>query len=75
MFNSIKKTPIFGRTTAAPEKEDKKRWNKTFRKISKTQIFNQKELPNKISAVTDVWDGNKEGKRYFKDYGAKDMRK
>jgi len=62
-------------TTATSEKLDKIRWNKTFRRISKIQITKQKELPHKISAVTDVWDGNKDGKRYYKDYSKVDMRK
>lgn len=75
MSNSRRKTPIFGITTATSEKEDKRRWNKTFRRISKIQIFKQKDLPNKVSAVTNVWDGNKDGKRYTKDYSKKDMRK
>jgi len=75
MSNSKKKTPIFGITTAASEKLDKRRWNKTFRRIAKIQIARQKELPHKISAVTNVWDGDKDGKTYVKDYFSKEMRK
>jgi len=75
MSNSKKKTPIFGITTATSEKLDKRRWNKTFRRIAKIQIAKQKELPHKISAVTNVWDGNKDEKRYLKNYSSKEMRK
>jgi hypothetical protein len=75
MSNSKKKTPIFGITTATSEKLDKRRWNKTIRRISKIQIIKQKELPHKISAVTNVWDGDKDGKRYIKTYSRKEMRK
>jgi hypothetical protein len=75
MSNSKKKTPIFGITTATSEKLDKRRWNKIFRRIAKIQIVKEKELPHKISAVTNVWDGNKDGKRYLKSYSNKEMRK
>lgn len=75
MSNSKKKTPIFGITTATSEKLDKRRWNKTFRRIAKIQIAKQKELPHKISAVTNVWDGNKDEKRYLKNYSSNEMRK
>lgn len=75
MSRSKRKTPIFGITTATSEKLDKRRWNKTFRRIAKNHITKQKELPHKIAAVTDVWDGNKDGKRYLRNYNAKEMRK
>jgi len=75
MSNSKKKTPIFGITTPTSEKLDKRQWNKTFRRIAKIQIAKQKEVPQKISAVTNVWDGNKDGKRYIKTYCSKEMRK
>lgn len=75
MSNSKKKTPIFGITTAISEKLDKRRWNKTFRRIVKIQIIKQEELPHKISAVTNVLDGDKDGKRYLKKYSSKDIRK
>jgi len=60
MARSIRKTPIFGITTATSEKADKRRWNKTFRRISKYKIFTEQDLPTKINAVTNVWDGNKD---------------
>ncbi|ARS41469.1 hypothetical protein CA265_18145 [Sphingobacteriaceae bacterium GW460-11-11-14-LB5] len=75
MSNSKKKTPIIGITTATSEKLDKRRWNKTFRRISKILIIKQKGLPHKISAVTNVWNGDKDGKRYIKTYSSKEMRK
>ncbi|WP_406824249.1 hypothetical protein [Pedobacter sp. KACC 23697] len=75
MSNSKKKTPIFGITTATSEKLAKRRWNKTFRRITKIQIAKQNEPPHQISAVTNIWDGDKDGKRYIKTCGSKEMRK
>jgi len=75
MARSFRKTPIFAFTTAKSEKEDKRRWNKTFRRISKHSITTRRELPAKITAVSDVWAGNKDGKRYWKKHSPKDMRK
>lgn len=75
MARSIRKTPIFGFTTAVSEKADKRRWNKTFRRISKNKILNEQDLPAKVSAVTNVWAGNKDGKHYWKSHSVKDMRK
>lgn len=75
MARSIRKIPIFGFTTADSEKSDKKRWNRAFRRISKNKILTNQDLPVKVNAVTDIWDGNKDGKRYLKSHSAKDMRK
>ncbi|RZJ63659.1 MAG: hypothetical protein EOO45_20630 [Flavobacterium sp.] len=66
---------MFPITTAETEKQDKRRWNKTFRKVSKNLIGEGKEVPPKIQSVTNVWDGAKDGKRYRKNATTKDMRK
>ncbi|HMI02859.1 MAG TPA: hypothetical protein VK541_10280 [Pedobacter sp.] len=65
MARSIRKTPIFGLTTAGSEKTDKRRWNRTFGRISKYKIVTKQDLPAKINAVTNVWDGNKRWERYW----------
>jgi len=75
MSNPRRKVPAFGIATATSEKTDKRRWDKTFRRISNTLIFKQKELPFKLSAVTNASDRSKDGKRYAKDYSSKVMRK
>lgn len=75
MSRSIRKTKIFGITTAETEKQDKIRWNRTFRKVCKTLIRLEKEPPVKIQGVTDVYDGAKDGRRYHTNATKKDMRK
>lgn len=75
MSRSLRKTKIFGITTAETEKQDKRRWNRVFRKVSKNQIRLDKEAPIKIQDVTNVWDGAKDGKQYYQRATKKDMRK
>jgi hypothetical protein len=75
MSRSIRKTKIFGHTTAETEKQDKRRWNRVFRKVSKNLIRLEKEAPVKIQGVTSVWDGEKDGKQYYHRASKKDMRK
>lgn len=75
MSRSVRKTKIFGNATNVSEKQDKRRWNRTFRKISKELVRLEKEAPIKIQGVTDVWDGAKDGKRYYRNATNKDMRK
>lgn len=75
MSRSLRKTKIFGHTTAETEKQDKRRWNRVFRKVSKNLIRLEKEAPVKIKGVTNVWDGAKDGKQYYHRASKKDMRK
>ncbi|TDS11714.1 hypothetical protein B0I21_10755 [Sphingobacterium paludis] len=75
MSRSVRKTKIFGITTAETEKQDKRRWNRTFRKVCKKLIRLEKDPPIKIQGVTDVWDGAKDGKRYYRQATKKDMRR
>ena len=75
MSRSNRKTKIFPITTAVSEKHDKRRWNKTFRKVSKNLIGDGKEAPHEIQSVFNVWDGVKDGKRYRKNATKKVMRK
>ncbi|QQT25289.1 hypothetical protein [Sphingobacterium spiritivorum] len=75
MSRSLRKTKIFGITTAETEKQDKRRWNRTFRKVCKKLIRLEKEVPSKIQGVTSVWDGAKDGKKYYCGATQKDMRK
>lgn len=75
MSRSLRKTRIFGITTAETEKQDKRRWNRTFRKVSKKLIRLEIEAPSKVRAVVNVWDGAKDGKRYYRAATKRDMRK
>jgi hypothetical protein len=75
MSRSVRKTKIFGITTAISEKQDKRLWNRKFRKICKRLISVEKEAPIKIQGVTNVWDGAKDGKQYYHRAAKKDMRK
>lgn len=75
MSRSVRKTKIFPYTSAETEKQDKRRWNRTFRKVCKKLIRLEQEAPLKINSVTEVWDGAKDGKHYFHNATKKDMRK
>ena len=74
MSHSVRKTPIFG-IGSGSEKQDKRHWNRQFRRISKTLIQAQKDPPQKMQAVTDIWDGRKDGKVYRSTATAQMMRK
>jgi len=75
MSRSIRKTPIFGFTTAKSEKQDKRKWNRRFRKVCKKLIQLETETPVKLAGVTNIWDGAKDGRYYWKGATKKDMRK
>lgn len=75
MSRSVRKTKIFGITTTESEKQDKRRWNRTFRKFCRKLVLAGKEAPHKIHGVTEVWSGAKDGKRYNHNATKRDMRK
>ena len=75
MSRSVRKTKIFGITPSESEKQDKRRWNRTFRKVCRKLVRLGKEAPHKIHSVTEVWAGAKDGKRYNHNATKKDMRK
>ena len=75
MSRSKRKTKIFGIASAESEKQDKRLWNRKFRKVCKKLIRQGKEVPNNIKAVTDVWSGSKDGKRFRENIPQKYMRK
>lgn len=75
MSRSIRRTPIFGFTTAKSEKQDKRKWNRRFRKVCKKLIQLETEAPVKLAGVTNIWDGAKDGRHYWKGATKKDMRK
>ncbi|TCC89162.1 hypothetical protein EZ428_15790 [Pedobacter frigiditerrae] len=75
MSRSKRKTPFFGFTTATSEKLMKRKWNKRFRRVAKALMLVDKEIPVKKQAVSDIWEGGKDGKFYWKAHTKKDMRK
>ena len=75
MSRSVRKTKIFGITTAQTEKQDKRRWNRTFRKVCKKLIRLEKEAPVKMHGVTNIWDGVKDAKQHYRGATKKDIRK
>jgi 3-methyladenine DNA glycosylase AlkC len=75
MSRSIRKTKIFGVATAISEKQDKRLWNRKFRKVCKRLINVEKEPPVNINSVTNIWSGAKDGRRYVISATKKDMRK
>lgn len=75
MARSLRKTKIFGFTYTETEKQDKRRWNRRFRKISKKLIRLDKDAPIKIQGITNRYDGAKDGRRYWSNAPKKEMRK
>lgn len=75
MSRSVRKTKIFGITTAETEKKDKRLWNRKFRKVCKKLIRTGKEAPVNLNSVTNIWSGAKDGRRYVINATKKDMRK
>jgi len=58
------KTKILEITSAESENQDKRLWNRKFRKVCKKLIRQEKELPNNIKVVNDVWSGYKDSKLF-----------
>ena len=69
MSRSRKKTPIAGITTVASDKEWKRRANRRHRRIVNmvdSQAASGHEVVYPLlREVADVWDGEKDGKRYY----------
>ena len=52
-------------TTAQSEKRDKQLANRRFRRISKHRVRIDKEPLIDLNEISDIWDFQKDGKRYF----------
>lgn len=75
MSRSRKKTPIFGNTNAKSEKQDKRKANRRFRRVTQqTGDAENVPSPNKREA-TEVWKFGKDGKYYKREATKKDLRK
>ena len=75
MSRSYRKTPIFGHACADSEKEDKRQANRSFRRTSKTLLASGKEPLHDVNQASEVWAMAKDGKSYWPDALAEDMRK
>ena len=65
MSRSYKHTTISGMTTAQSEKRDKQLANRRFRRISKHRVKIDAEPLVHLNEISDIWDFQKDGKRYF----------
>lgn len=65
MSRSFKHTTISGITTATSEKRDKQLANRRFRRISKHRVRIDAEPLIDLNEISDPWDFQKDGKRYF----------
>lgn len=65
MSRSYKHTTISGITTARSEKRDKQLANRRFRRISRHRARIGAEPLIDLNEISDVWDFQKDGKRYF----------
>jgi len=75
MSRSRKKTPVFGNTNAASEKQDKRKANRVFRKQTK-QVIDAEDTPApKKREASEVWKFSKDGKHYKRKTTKKDLRK
>ena len=75
MSRSKKKFKISGITTAKSEKENKQEANRKHRRIIKQKVKSKEaELPS-IREVSNVWNFDKDGKRYDSEMTDKDLRK
>lgn len=65
MSRSYKHTTISAITTAQSEKRDKQLANRRFRRISRHRVKIEREPLIDLDEISDIWDFQKDGKRYF----------
>ncbi len=69
MSRSLRKTPIFGYTTARSEAHDKRQWRKRLRAGERGQLASvgpeTDHVPVHRNAVSSTWDMVKDGKYGF----------
>lgn len=75
MSRSFKHTTISGITTATSEKRDKQLANRRFRRISRYRVKIDAEPLIDLDEISDIWDFQKDGKRYFDPEEAKKFSK
>ena len=69
MSRSLRKTPIFGHTTARSEADDKRLWHKRWRARERDQLAKVGADTDHVAvyrnAVSSTWDMAKDGKAWF----------
>jgi len=75
MSRSTRKTPKSGITTAETEKENKRRANRKFRRVTKLQVKKGRDEPSLPRELSNVWSFDKDGKQFLKKPTKKDLRK
>lgn len=69
MSRSLRKTPIFGHTTARSEADDKRLWHKRWRSRERDQLASfgpeGDPLPVYRQVMSSTWDMAKDGKHWF----------
>ena len=65
MSRSYKHITISAITTATSEKRDKQLANRRFRRISRHRVRIEAEPLVHLNEISDIWDFQKDGKRYF----------
>lgn len=69
MSRSLRKTPIFGHTTARSEAHDKRQWHKRLRAGERSQLAVVGPETDHVAvhrnAVSSTWDMAKDGKYWF----------
>lgn len=74
MSRSFKKNPAGGLTKAKSDKKDKRIANRSLRK-KVNQIDLENQDPLLIKENSNVWDFDKDGKKYYSHLPEKEMRK
>lgn len=75
MSRSKKKTKIQAITTAKSEKDNKTEANRKLRRIVKQKVNSgQMDLPD-LREVSNVWNFDKDGKKYKPEMTKKELRK
>lgn len=74
MSRSRKKTPIRGMTLADSEKQDKRLANRKIRRVNKIRVTGDQE-PAHVRELSDPWGMDKDGRQYFGDEPAEDVKK
>jgi len=75
MSRSKKKTRIHGNTTAASEKEDKRKANRKLRRLVRERMRSRNEHLPRLREVSNVYSFNKDGKQFRREMDGKLMRK
>jgi hypothetical protein len=75
MSRSKKKTPKTGITSAETEKENKRKANRKFRRVTKVLVKKSDDLLPITKETSNVWSFDKDGKQFLKSPTKKDLRK